>query len=90
MDEPVQNIDELNILNFLDGLRWFIETTNRQVFLTTASQRIEALVRKKFAYLKNEFLEVILQREYDCTSVSYIGWAGEEIAGDHVGTPIKL
>jgi ABC-type lipoprotein export system ATPase subunit len=79
MDEPVQNIDELNILNFLDGLRWFVETTNKQVFLTTASQRIQALARKKFAYLKNDFIEVRLRRESGCSQVKYFDWKDNEI-----------
>ena len=79
MDEPVQNIDELNILNFLDGLRWFVETTNKQVFLTTASQRIQALVRKKFAYLKNDFIEVRLRRESGSSQVKYFDWKDNEI-----------
>jgi len=79
MDEPVQNIDELNILNFLDGLRWFVETTNKQVFLTTASQRIQALARKKFAYLKDDFIEVRLRRESGCSQVKYFDWRDKEV-----------
>jgi len=90
MDEPVQNIDELNMLNFLDGLRWFVETTNRQVFITTANQRIEALVKKKFVYLKDDFLELVLKREYGCTRINYVGWDGEEIANGRMRTPVKL
>lgn len=85
MDEPVQNIDEMNILNFLDGLRWFVESVKRQVFLTTASQRIQALIKKKFAYLKEDFLEVRLQRDYDCTKIRYFDWNDNEM-GNYYGT----
>jgi DNA repair exonuclease SbcCD ATPase subunit len=79
MDEPIQNVDELNILNFLDGLRWYIESTGHQVFLTTANERIRAIVKKKFAYLKENYLELNLNREYGCTVINYIGWDDKEI-----------
>ena len=59
-DEPIQNIDELNILNFLDGLCWLVEGADRQVFLTTANQRVAGLIRWKFSYLRDGFLEVRL------------------------------
>ena len=62
MDEPVQNIDELNALNFLDSLRWLVERGGRQVFLSTASRRLAGLVKKKFAYLGSRFVEVELNR----------------------------
>ena len=62
MDEPVQSIDELNALNFLDCLRWLVERGGRQVFLSTSSRRLAGLVRKKFAYLGPRFVEVDLER----------------------------
>ena len=64
MDEPVQGVDDLNILNFLDILRWFIEAVDKQIFITTASQRIQNLIRKKFSYLGSDFCEIRLEREY--------------------------
>lgn len=63
MDEPIQNVDELNVLNFLDGLRWLAEGVNKQVFLTTANLRIAGLIRRKFSYLGDGFLELRLKRE---------------------------
>jgi len=62
MDEPVQNIDEINALNFLDSLRWLVERGGRQVFFATSSRRLAGLVRKKFAYLEHKFVEVDLER----------------------------
>jgi len=62
MDEPIQNVDDLNVLNFLDGLRTLIEKRNYQVFLTTANSKISALVRKKFSYLGDDFLEMKVSR----------------------------
>lgn len=69
MDEPVQNIDELNALNFLDSLRWLVERSGRQVFLATSSRRLAGLVRKKFAYLERKFVEVDLERRGEVTEV---------------------
>ena len=72
MDEPIQNIDELNALNFLDGLRWLVEGANRQVFLTTANQRVAGLIRRKFSYLETDFLELRLKRDGIISSIEYM------------------
>jgi len=69
MDEPVQNIDELNALNFLDSLRWLVERGGRQIFLSTSSRRLAALVKKKFAYLGSRFVEVELSRSGEIAEI---------------------
>ena len=83
MDEPIQNIDDMNMLNFLDGLRWLVEDTDRQVFVTTANRRVETLVRKKFSYLKDEYLEIYLSRGAESlTSLEYYDWRGKRLGGE--------
>ena len=69
MDEPVQNIDELNALNFLDSLRWLVERGGRQVFISTSSRRLAGLIRRKFAYLGPRFVEVSLERAGEVAEV---------------------
>lgn len=76
MDEPIQNVDDLNILNFLDVMRWLVEIGNRQVFLTTANQRVAGLIRRKFSYLENDFLEVNMTRETAYSQTTYYDWQG--------------
>jgi len=71
MDEPIQNVDDLNILNFLDALRWLVEIGSRQIFLTTANRRVAGLIRRKFSYLKSGFLEVNLARETEISQVEF-------------------
>ncbi len=72
MDEPIQSVDNLNILNFLDGLRWLVERKNRQIFLSTANQRVRGLIRRKFSYLGEEFREFFLSRNGPVSSIQYI------------------
>jgi len=76
MDEPIQSIDDLNMLNFLDGLRWLVEKVGCQVFLTTANSRIHNLVRKKFSYLQEEYVELHLRRDQRISSIEYRDWQG--------------
>ncbi len=63
MDEPIQNIDDMNTLNFLDGLRGLVEQGGRQILLTTASERLRGLLRRKFSYLGSEYVEINLTRD---------------------------
>jgi len=79
MDEPIQSIDDLNMLNFLDGLRWLAECVNRQVFITTASKRVAGLIRRKFSYLQDDFLEMQLMRDEGLTIIKYFDWNEEVI-----------
>jgi DNA repair exonuclease SbcCD ATPase subunit len=70
MDEPIQNVDELNTLNFLDSLRWLVEQEGRQVFLSTSSRRLAGLVTKKFSYLDDDYREFHLSRYGDVSDIS--------------------
>ena len=77
MDEPIQSVDDLNILNFLDGLRWLVERKNRQIFLSTANQRVRGLIRRKFSYLREEFQEFSLSRSGAISNIQYIDAQGQ-------------
>ena len=62
-DEPVTNIDDLNVLSFIDYLRELVINSNRQVFFATANENLSYLFKKKFGFLKdNELKEFILER----------------------------
>lgn len=63
MDEPIQQIDDLNSLNFLDVLRWVIEKHDRQIIFSTANSRVAGLVRKKFSYLREDYAELRISRK---------------------------
>lgn len=55
IDEPVANIDELNVLSLMDFLRELVISHGRQVFFTTASRNVAQLFRRKFSFLKEDF-----------------------------------
>jgi len=62
-DEPVTNIDDLNVLSFIDYLKELVINSNRQVFFATANEKLSYLFKKKFGFLKdNELKEFILKR----------------------------
>lgn len=54
-DDPVSHIDDLNILSFIDFLRFFILKEGKQIFLATANARLAALIEKKFQFLGEDF-----------------------------------
>lgn len=62
MDEPIQQVDDLNSLNFLDILRWVVENSKRQVFISTANSKVAGLIRRKFSYLSEQYNEVYINR----------------------------
>lgn len=64
MDEPIQQIDDLNTLNFLDSLRWIAEKGERQVILSTANSRLAGLIKRKFSYLGEDYAEVHIERTF--------------------------
>ncbi len=49
LDEPVANIDDLNILALIDFLREFVIIHHRQIIVTTANQNVAKLFRRKFS-----------------------------------------
>lgn len=55
IDEPVANIDELNVLSLMDFLRELVISHGRQIFFTTASRNVAQLFRRKFSFLGEDF-----------------------------------
>jgi exonuclease SbcC len=68
-DDPVAYVDDLNVLSFLDYLQKLAIEDERQIFFTTANQRIATLFAKKFDFLALEhygFKKIKLSRlEYE-------------------------
>lgn len=62
IDEPVANIDDLNILSMLDFFREMVISQHRQLFITTANQNVAKLFRRKFSFLKEEYTEFTIKR----------------------------
>lgn len=48
MDDPIQNMDDINITNFVDLLRNIVKKTDRQIFISTHDKRIFDFMRNKF------------------------------------------
>lgn len=63
LDEPVANIDDLNVLALMDFLREIAVTHRRQIFFTTANQNVAKLFRRKFSFLESDFQELRFFRE---------------------------
>ena len=63
LDEPVANIDDLNVLALMDFLREIAVTHQRQIFFTTANQNVAKLFRRKFSFLERDFQELRFFRE---------------------------
>lgn len=67
-DDPIAYIDDLNILTFLDYLRNFSITSNRQIFFATANRRLSGLFHRKFEFLGDDFSFIKLSREETLTA----------------------
>lgn len=65
LDEPVANIDDLNILALIDFLREFVITHHRQIIVTTANQNVAKLFRRKFSFLSEDYQELSFYREQE-------------------------
>ena len=63
IDEPVVNIDDLNILSLIDFLREMAVNHDRQIFITTANRNIAQLFRRKFSFLGPDFQKYNFSRE---------------------------
>jgi DNA repair exonuclease SbcCD ATPase subunit len=61
-DDPVAHVDDMNVLSFLDFLRFFMLKEGKQIFIATANERFAELVQKKFAFLENDFTQFIMER----------------------------
>jgi len=57
LDEPVSNIDDLNILGLLDFLREMVISNGIQIFFTTANYNVAKLFKRKFSFLRDKFYE---------------------------------
>lgn len=57
LDEPVSNIDDLNILGLLDFLREMAISNGTQIFFTTANHNVAKLFKRKFSFLRDKFYE---------------------------------
>ena len=62
VDEPIANIDDLNILSFIDVIRELAICSGKQVFFTTANDNVRKLFRRKFSFLGEEFSEFNFKR----------------------------
>jgi exonuclease SbcC len=63
LDDPVANVDDLNVLSFFDFVREFVLATKRQIFFATANSDLAFLFRKKFEFLgQGEFSSIELSR----------------------------
>ena len=63
MDDPIAHADDLNSLSFLDYLREIALTGKRQIFFTTASDKLASLFERKFDFLGDEFYRIDLSRD---------------------------
>jgi exonuclease SbcC len=55
LDDPVVNVDDLNVLAFFDYLREIALTRKRQLIFATANERVASLFEQKFSFLQDEF-----------------------------------
>lgn len=60
LDDPIQSMDSINILSFIDLLRMIITNTGRQIFISTHDDNLFRLLQKKLPpeYYKTKFLEL--------------------------------
>ncbi len=65
LDEPVANMDELNVVGLLDFLRQLAITRGTQIFFTTANPQIATLFRRKFSLLEDRFRTFHLRRDIE-------------------------
>lgn len=62
LDEPVVNMDDLNILGLIDFLKEMVIKAKIQIIFTTASSTVASLIRRKFSFLKDDFQSFKLTR----------------------------
>lgn len=60
-DEPIANMDDLHMMNFIDILR---ETaiSGTQIFVTTANDNVAGLIRRKFSFFGKDFKHFNFER----------------------------
>ena len=50
MDDPIQSMDEINVISFIDLLRLFVEKHQKQIIISTHDQSFYKMMLKKFRY----------------------------------------
>ncbi len=48
LDDPIQNMDDINVLAFIDVLRHILDDTDKQIIMSTHDERLFYLMQKKF------------------------------------------
>lgn len=58
IDDPIQNMDDINILSFIDIIRslFFGEKFRKQIVISTHDNKLAELFRRKFRYLNVEII----------------------------------
>ena len=51
IDDPIAHVDDLNCLAFLDYLREIALTGRRQIFFSTANDKLASMFERKFDFL---------------------------------------
>ncbi len=59
-DDPVANVDDLNVLSYFDYLREVAVKGGRQIFFATANENLAFLFSQKFQFLQKEFVTISL------------------------------
>jgi len=52
LDDPIQNLDDINVLSFIDLIRGLLDLKSKQVILSTHDERFYNLVKRKFSNYK--------------------------------------
>ena len=64
IDDPIAHVDDLNSLSFLDYLREIVLKGRRQIFFSTANDKLATLFERKFDFLGSEgFRRIDLGRQ---------------------------
>lgn len=50
MDDPIQSMDEVNVISFIDLLRLFVDKHKKQIIISTHDESFYKLIMKKFRY----------------------------------------
>jgi exonuclease SbcC len=60
MDDPVQNLSDINVLSFIDLLRLLIKEEDKQIVISTHDEKFFNLVRNKLSdqYFPSKFIEL--------------------------------
>lgn len=60
MDDPIQHLDNLNILSFIDLLRTMTDQLDKQIILSTHNENFYKLIKRKLdpAYTSSKFIEL--------------------------------